>query len=98
VAESIPRPDISFFLDVSVDAAIQRIRQRINEKDKWIDIELQHKLREEYLNISNSCNGYTISTAEKPEITFEQIWDIVDNKLNQKLSLHNNEIYSKILR
>lgn len=52
VAKSITKPDIAFFIDVPVDVAVERVRRRPNEKDRYIDMELQYALRREYLNIA----------------------------------------------
>ena len=42
--QSIPAPDLAFFLDVPVETAVARVRQRPEEKDRYIDMELQNKL------------------------------------------------------
>lgn len=66
IAESIVKPDIAFFLDVPVETAIKRVRNRIAEKDRYIDMELQYRLREEYIKICRANGGVLIST-EDPE-------------------------------
>ena len=62
IAKPILKPDIAFFLDVPVDVAIKRVRSRESEKNRYIDIELQHRLRDEYLSICKANNGVLIST------------------------------------
>lgn len=62
IAESIIKPDIAFFFDVPVDEAVKRVRRRQDEKDRYIDMDLQHKLRREYVDICNANNGVLIST------------------------------------
>lgn len=73
IAESIVKPDIAFFLDVPVETAIKRVRNRIAEKDRYIDMELQYRLREEYIKICRANGGVIIST-EDPE---EQCYSII---------------------
>ena len=44
VAESVIRPDLAFFFDVPVEEAVARVRRRPEEKERYIDMELQYKL------------------------------------------------------
>ena len=62
IAESIIKPDIAFFFDVPVDEAVKRVRRRQDEKDRYIDMDLQHKLRREYVDICNANTGVLIPT------------------------------------
>ena len=73
IARHIPKPDLAFFLDVPVETAIKRVRNRIAEKDRYIDMELQYRLREEYIKICRAIGGVLIST-EDPE---EQCYSII---------------------
>lgn len=73
IAESIVRPDIAFFFDVPVETAVKRVRSRADEKDRYIDMELQYRLREEYLDICKVNNGVLISTEEPEEQCFSVI-------------------------
>ena len=66
IAESIVKPDLAFFFDVPVEIAVSRVRERPNEKDRYIDIDLQHKLRKNYIDICRVNNGILINT-EMPE-------------------------------
>lgn len=75
------KPDIAFFIDVPVETAIKRVRSREDEKDRYIDIELQYKLREEYLEICKKCGGVLIST----ETPLEESFDAVLKKVKQEL-------------
>ena len=75
------KPDIAFFIDVPVETAIKRVRSREDEKDRYIDIELQYKLREEYLEICKKCGGVLIST----ETPLEESFDAVLEKVKQEL-------------
>ena len=62
IAESVVKTDVAFFFDVPVETAVKRVRGRIEEKDRYIDMELQYKLRDEYIKICRANNGVLIST------------------------------------
>ena len=82
IAESIVKPDLAFFLDVPVEVAVKRVRSRPEEKDRYIDMELQHRLRAEYLEICHANDGILLSTEESPEDTFYHIWSAVRQRLD----------------
>lgn len=71
VARSIRRPDVAFFLDIDVDTAVRRVRSRKEEKDRFIDLPLQHRLREQYLRIAGENHGVVISTRQTEETCFQ---------------------------
>lgn len=73
VAESVIKPDIAFFFDTSVDTAVSRVRSRSAEKERYIDMDLQHKLREQYIEICKANGGVMVSTEISPEETYGQI-------------------------
>ncbi len=73
IAESIIKPDIAFFFDAPVELAVSRVRKREDEKDRYIDMELQYKLRQEYINICKTNNGVLISTNQSEEDTYRQV-------------------------
>lgn len=73
IAKSIPKPDIAFFLDVDVDTAVRRVRERPQEKDRFIDMELQYKLRRNYLRIAEESGGVVIQTGTNKEVAFNEI-------------------------
>lgn len=73
IAGQIPKPDRAFFLDVPVDLAVSRVRERPDEKNRYIDMELQDRLREEYRRICLENNGICLSTACDVRATFENI-------------------------
>lgn len=62
VSKYVIKPDIAFFFDLPVETAISRVRSRKEEKDRYIDIELQYKLRREYLEICRANEGILIPT------------------------------------
>lgn len=73
IVQSIPKPDIAFFLDSPVKLTVERVRSRPEEKDSFIDIDLQHKLKEEYINIAKTNNGVIIPTDANAETAFKKI-------------------------
>ena len=73
IAEKVIKPDISFFFDVSVETALQRVRKREAEKDRYIDVDLQYKLRDEYIAICKANNGILVSTEMPVDESYEII-------------------------
>ena len=89
ISESIPRPDIAFFLDVDVELSLNRVRSRESEKDKWIDIPLQYELRNEYLNICNKNNGILINSSGEAHVTFDEVFKNVYSYIQSKSEMKN---------
>lgn len=81
IAESVVKPDVAFFFDVPVETAVKRVRSRIEEKDRYIDMELQYKLRDEYIKICRANNGVLIST----EMPIEECYAIVKKEVERVL-------------
>lgn len=79
ISKDIIRPDIAFFLDVPVETAVSRVRSRIEEKDRYIDMDLQYRLRDEYINICNENNGILISSNKDEDESFEEILMCLEN-------------------
>lgn len=67
ISEAVIKPDIAFFFDVPVENAIARVRSRPEEKDRYIDINLQYKLRKEYIDICRANDGILISTTQSED-------------------------------
>ena len=81
IAESVVEPDIAFFFDDPVETAVARVRQRPEEKDRYIDMELQYKLRDEYINICQANNGVLISTELPKEECFKIVKETIERKI-----------------
>lgn len=81
MSNEIIQPDISFFLDVPVDIAINRIRNRESEKNRYIDTILQEKLRIIYKQISSDNNGYIIDCSVSVDKSFDSILERVKSVL-----------------
>ena len=79
IAESVVKPDVAFFFDVPVEVAVKRVRSRAEEKDRYIDMELQHRLRAEYLAICKANHGVLIST----EMPVDECYAIVKREVER---------------
>lgn len=73
IAQQIICPDVAFFFDVPVETAVQRVRSRKEEAERYIDMELQYKLRDNYIKIAKKNNGILLSTLEPLDVTFEKV-------------------------
>lgn len=85
VAQSVVKPDIAFFFDVPVEIAVKRVRSREEERNRYIDMELQYKLRDEYIAICKANNGVFIST----EMPIEDCYAIVKKEVERVLNNGN---------
>lgn len=77
IAEKLPRPDYAFFLDLPVETAVARVRSRPEERDRYIDMELQFRLREEYRRICMECGGILVRSDRGAEGTCASMWEAV---------------------
>lgn len=73
IAESVVKPDVAFFFDVPVEVAVSRVRRRPEEKERYIDIDLQEKLRKEYLDICMANGGILINTEQPESLCYQQL-------------------------
>ena len=79
IASFVVRPDIAVFCDVPVETAVRRVRNRPEERNRYIDMDLQYRLREAYLAICKANGGLLIST-EMPE---EECYHILSNEVRR---------------
>ena len=84
IAERIIKPDIAFFFDIPVEEAVSRVRRRPEERSRFIDLDLQYKLREEYLSICRANGGVLVSTTQPEKTTYEIVKRIVKEKLHNE--------------
>ena len=82
IAQSVIKPDIAFFFDVPVETAVARVRKRPEEKDRYIDMDLQYKLRNEYINICKANEGILISTENSKEESYKQVKQAAERVIN----------------
>ena len=73
VVAPIIEPDLAFFLDLDVEKAVERVRERSNERDSYIDMPLQYALREAYLKIAAENDGVVLSSDKNPQECFRQV-------------------------
>lgn len=79
IAGSVIKPDIAFFFDVPVEEAVSRVRKRPEEKERYIDMDLQYKLRKEYIDICTANGGILISTMQSED----ECYGIVKNAVKE---------------
>lgn len=79
IAESVVRPDIAFFFEVPVETAVRRVRGRPEEKGRYIDMDLQYKLHDQYIEICRANNGVLVPT----DIAVEESYDIVRKEVER---------------
>lgn len=70
IAGCMIRPNLAFFVDTSVGSAVARVRARKEEKDRYIDLALQYRLRAEYQEICRLNGGIAVSSAMPLEDTY----------------------------
>lgn len=87
ISESIPKPDAAFFLDVPVETAVGRVRMRPSEKDRYIDMSLQHLLRNEYREICNTNKGILVGSDTDIGHTFATIKNCIYQFLGNRYNL-----------
>lgn len=75
IAQYIIKPDVSFFIDVPVEIAVNRVRSRPSERNRFIDLDLQHNLRKRYIEICEDNDGVLISSEQSIDSMFEEICD-----------------------
>ena len=85
VANFVIKPDIAFFFDVPVETAVSRVRSRILERYRYIDMPLQYELRQEYIDICKKNAGILIST----DAPFEDCYKVVKETIERKLKNGN---------
>lgn len=83
IANSVIKPDIAFFFDVPVEEAVARVRRRPEERDRYIDMDLQHRLRGEYIDICHLNEGVLISTTQSEDdcysIVKQKVKEVIGN-------------------
>lgn len=73
IASYMIQPDFAFFIDVPVQIAVARVRSRTAERNRYIDMELQYKLRRQYRCIAEHNNGILLSSLESEDMVFAEI-------------------------
>ena len=90
IAESIVKPDIAFFFDVPVEKAVSRVRSREAEKNRYIDMDLQYRLYEEYRKICEMNNGILVSTELSVDESYMTVREAVERVLKNECRRKSN--------
>ena len=72
-AKEIIKPDISFLAFVEPEIAISRIKAREEEKDRYLDESLLHRVTNEFLLLALQEDLKVIDSSTSGDITFEYI-------------------------
>ena len=72
-SKEIIKPDISFLAFVEPSIAISRIKQREEEKDRYLDESLLHRVTNEFLLLALQEDLKVIDSSTSSDITFEYI-------------------------
>ncbi len=91
IASSVIKPDLAFFFDVPVPVAVDRVRRRPSEANRYIDMELQYRLRDEYIQICKANGGILISTLENEDACYAT----VKNTVKEFMKLEKNIFSSR---
>jgi dTMP kinase len=73
VAKNLLAPDVIFLAYVPAERAIERIKSRPSECDRFLDEELLKKVSGEFLRLSKSENFERIETGQVEEKSFEKV-------------------------
>lgn len=84
VAQSVAKPDAAFFFDVPVPTAVARVRSRAEEKERYIDMDLQCRLRKAYLQICRENDGILVPT----DGDVEESYQIVKKEVERVMMEH----------
>ena len=77
ISQEIVKPDLAFFLDVPVSIAIQRVRSRPEERSRYIDVQLQNRLHDEYKKIAANNAGIILSSCDIVENTCQNMMSYI---------------------
>ena len=61
-----------------------RVRQRPEERNRYIDIGLQYRLRKEYIALAQENGGILLDSRETPAKTHEHILQAVMQKIDTR--------------
>lgn len=84
ISRNVTEPDIAFFFDVPVVEAVRRVRQREAERDRYIDMQLEFRLRDEYVDICRANGGVLVSTDRTPKESYREVKKAVEKALKTK--------------
>ena len=71
-SKEIIKPDIAFLAYVEPEIAIQRIRSRPKECDRYLNEELLHNVAKEFLSMQEQEKFHTLDTSQSADVVFRQ--------------------------
>ncbi len=80
IGDTMIEPDAAFFLDIDVDTAVKRVRSRETEKNRFIDMDLQYRLHDEYQCIAKVNQYPLIESSGSEEETFARVQGVLRQK------------------
>ena len=95
IAESMLKPDLAFFIDAPVEVAVSRVRERESERNRYIDMDLQYHLRDEYRLIATAENAPILDSTKTIEETLEKLYLLTDMAMEKKGITYEQQV-SKI--
>ena len=95
IAESMLKPDLALFIDAPVEVAVSRVRARENERNRYIDMDLQYNLRDEYRLIATAENAPILDSTKTIEETLEKLYLLTDMAMEKKGITYEQQV-SKI--
>jgi dTMP kinase len=85
ICANLRRPDITFFIDISVDESLKRLTSSRANLDKYENRAKITQVKENYLNaidkVSEVENIVIIDGERSPEIVFSEVFNIIEEKL-----------------
>lgn len=84
IAECVIKPDISIFLDIDEETALERVKGRDEIKSRFVDKELQKRLRNEYLELAEKSGAKIISTAKNKKECFNELTELLEKYFEDK--------------
>ena len=74
VAQHIIKPNKIFLAYVPADYAINRIKQRPAEADRYLDEELLRNVARQFMDMSTRENFYVLDSTQTPDVTFRLVY------------------------
>jgi dTMP kinase len=85
ICANLRRPDITFFIDISVDESLKRLTSSRANLDKYENRAKITQVKENYLNAIDKVleveNIVIIDGERSPEIVFSEVFNIIEEKL-----------------
>lgn len=70
-----PLPDLTILLDVDVDTAMSRIKNR-GKREIFEEREKLERIRERFLRLKDEFNMFVVDSGRPVEVVADEIWDI----------------------